>query len=168
MNHCSSSGCPVHAEADVETGHSDAVFADLISGKLCSNLGDVGSVVGHLDGTEPEDFSGRATTQHVTVSRRANGRRNGPVFWTLGGKVFITVVAYGLVAMNTKPALRELDARTLAEFDLTGENPTNESSPCGLNALQRPRPSGRRASSSVELASRPISMALVTGRAYGT
>ena len=37
------------------------------------------------------------------------------------GKIFITVDAYQPGAENTKPALRELAARTLAEFDLTGE-----------------------------------------------
>jgi hypothetical protein len=37
------------------------------------------------------------------------------------GKIFITVLAYQPGAENTKPALRELAARTLAEFDLTGQ-----------------------------------------------
>ena len=36
------------------------------------------------------------------------------------GKIFIHVLAYQPGAENTKPALRELAARTLAEFDLTG------------------------------------------------
>jgi hypothetical protein len=35
-------------------------------------------------------------------------------------KIFISVGAYQPGAENTKPALRELAARTLAEFDLTG------------------------------------------------
>jgi hypothetical protein len=38
-----------------------------------------------------------------------------------GGKIRITVGAYQPGAENTKPALRELAARTLAEFDLTGK-----------------------------------------------
>ena len=37
------------------------------------------------------------------------------------GKIYITVVAYQPGAENTKPALRELAARTLDEFGLTGE-----------------------------------------------
>ena len=37
------------------------------------------------------------------------------------GRIFIHVLAYQPGAENTKPALRELAARTLAEFDLPGE-----------------------------------------------
>ena len=37
------------------------------------------------------------------------------------GKIFIPVLAYQPGAENTKPALRELAARTLAEFGLTGQ-----------------------------------------------
>jgi polyketide synthase 5 len=39
----------------------------------------------------------------------------------IGSKVGISVVAYQPGAVNTKPALRELAAKTLAEFDLMGE-----------------------------------------------
>ena len=41
--------------------------------------------------------------------------------WRIRDKIRITVGAYQPGAENTKPALRELAARTLAEFDLTGE-----------------------------------------------
>jgi hypothetical protein len=41
--------------------------------------------------------------------------------WRIGDKIGITVEAYQPGAENTKPALRELVARTLAEFDLTGD-----------------------------------------------
>ena len=41
--------------------------------------------------------------------------------WRIGGKIYITVSAYQPGAENTKPALRELAAQTLAEFGLTGE-----------------------------------------------
>jgi hypothetical protein len=40
---------------------------------------------------------------------------------TCGSKVYLTVNAYQPGAENTKAALRELAARTLAEFDLTGK-----------------------------------------------
>ena len=41
--------------------------------------------------------------------------------WRCGGKIIhITVSAYQPGAENTKPALRELAAQALAEFDLTG------------------------------------------------
>ena len=38
----------------------------------------------------------------------------------LPGSIVISVNAYQPGAANTKPALRELAARTLAEFDLNG------------------------------------------------
>jgi hypothetical protein len=41
--------------------------------------------------------------------------------WRMRGKVGITVVAYQPGATNTKGALRELAAHTLAHFGLTGE-----------------------------------------------
>ena len=41
--------------------------------------------------------------------------------WRTDDKVGINVVAYQPGAENTKPALRELAERTLAEFDLIGE-----------------------------------------------
>ena len=41
--------------------------------------------------------------------------------WRLASRIVISVGAYQPGAENTKPALRELAARTLAEFDLTGE-----------------------------------------------
>ena len=37
------------------------------------------------------------------------------------GKIFIHVLAYQPGADNTKPALSQLAARMLAEFDLTGQ-----------------------------------------------
>jgi hypothetical protein len=41
--------------------------------------------------------------------------------WLNRDTIRISVGAYQPGAENTKPALRELAARTLAEFDLTGE-----------------------------------------------
>jgi hypothetical protein len=38
----------------------------------------------------------------------------------IGGRIFITVVAYQLDGKNSKRDLRELAAHTLSEFDLTG------------------------------------------------
>lgn len=37
------------------------------------------------------------------------------------GKIFIHVLGYQPGAENTKPALRELAAQALAEFELTGQ-----------------------------------------------
>jgi hypothetical protein len=90
----------------------------------CSNLGDMGSVVCRLDGTYCEYGMARGSRQRVTRQwlERIGGQMNvvslrAPPL----GKIFITVLAYQPGAENTKPALRELAAQTLAEFDLTGE-----------------------------------------------
>jgi hypothetical protein len=90
----------------------------------CSNLGDMGSVVCRLDGTYCEYGAARGTRQRVTRQwlERIGGQMNvvslrAPPL----GKIFITVLAYQPGAENTRTALGELAARTLAEFDLTGE-----------------------------------------------
>jgi hypothetical protein len=89
---------------------------------FCSNLGDLGSVVCRLDGTDAEYATARAIGQNET--RRSLEQAGGMMrmqCWRLRDRVFITVVAYQPGAENTKPALREVAARTLADFDLTGE-----------------------------------------------
>lgn len=91
---------------------------------VCSNLGDIGPVLTRLDGTQAEWVYARGTRQQVT--RRSLEQMGGQlqVLCMLApalGKVCIHVLAYQLGAENTKPALRELLARTLAEFDLTAE-----------------------------------------------
>jgi hypothetical protein len=101
---------------------ADAALADPDLPVFCSNLGDLTSLLCHLDGTDAEYITARATWHHLTrqwlertggVMRLQSGRING--------KIGITVVAYQPGATNTKPALRELAAHTLAEFELTGE-----------------------------------------------
>ena len=89
-----------------------------------SNLGDVGSVVSLLDGTHCDYAFARGTRQHVSRQRldRIGGQTQLLSFrLPLRGKIFIHVLAYQPGAENTKSALRELAARTLAEFDLTGQ-----------------------------------------------
>ncbi|MBY0291201.1 MAG: wax ester/triacylglycerol synthase family O-acyltransferase [Mycobacteriaceae bacterium] len=90
---------------------------------LCSNLGDLGAILDHLDGTKAEFAAARVTGQHVPRSwLEAIGGQMTVLSGRLSsGKVFITVAAYHPGAENTKSALRELVARTLAEFDLSGE-----------------------------------------------
>jgi hypothetical protein len=102
----------------------DAGFADPDLPVIVSNLGDMVSLVNRPDGTaaEAEYLSGRGMRQHLT--RRWLERIGGEMYLLslrVGGKIAITVHAYQPGAENTKPALRELAARTLAEFDLTGE-----------------------------------------------
>ncbi|WP_343599272.1 hypothetical protein [Mycobacterium sp.] len=100
----------------------DAGFADPDLPVIVSNLGDVGTLVNRIDGTPAEYLSGRGMRQHLT--RRWLEQIGGEMYLLslrVDGKIAITVRAYQPGAENTKPALRELAARTLAEFDLTGE-----------------------------------------------
>jgi hypothetical protein len=100
----------------------DAALTDPDLPVFCSNLGDVGSVVNRLDGTAAEYAWARGTRQNVTRQRleRIGGQLH-LLSLRLPDKIVITVLAYQPGAQNTKPALRELAARTLAEFDLTGK-----------------------------------------------
>jgi hypothetical protein len=102
---------------------ADAGFSDPDLPLLCSNLGDLGPLVCRLDGTDGEMVTTRATGQHVTRQwlERVGGQMTLQSWRTGGAKIYLTVNAYQPGAENTKPALRELAARTLAEFDLTGE-----------------------------------------------
>ena len=91
---------------------------------IYSNLGDAGMIVSRADGTQCEHAWARGTRQHQS---RQQLERTGGYMQVVScrtpaiGKIYITVVAYQPGAENTKPALRELAARTLAEFGLTGE-----------------------------------------------
>jgi hypothetical protein len=107
-----------------------AGFSDLDLPVFCSNLGEMGSVVCRLDGTDAEYGWARVTGQHVT--RQSLERIGGQMIlqslhagpsppYRLSGKILITVLAYQPGAENTTSALRELAARVVAEFDLTGK-----------------------------------------------
>lgn len=91
---------------------------------IYSNLGDAGLVVSRADGTQCEHAWARGTRQNQT---RPQLERTGGHMQVVScrtpaiGKIYITVVAYQPGADNTKPALRELAARTLTEFGLSGE-----------------------------------------------
>jgi hypothetical protein len=111
---------------------SEVTAADPDLPVFCANLGDIGSVVYGLARTDAEYaiVSGTVNTLHLIrgtgqhVTRQWLERTGGQLIllsWRIGGKIGITVVAYQPGAENTKPALRELTAHTLAEFDLTGE-----------------------------------------------
>jgi hypothetical protein len=100
----------------------DGASADPDRPVICSNLGDVGSLVCLLDGTPAEYMSGRGTRQHVT--RQQLERAGGQLYlltMRVGSKMSINVSAYQPGAENTKSALRDLAACTLIEFDLSGE-----------------------------------------------
>ena len=111
---------------------ADATITDPDRPVFCSNLRDLGPVVYALADTEAEYA---ALTAHLyplhlirviaqQVTRQWLERAGGQLTlqsWRIGDKIGITVEAYQPGAENTKLALRELAARTLAEFDLTGE-----------------------------------------------
>ncbi|WP_156431556.1 hypothetical protein [Mycobacterium sp. GA-1199] len=100
---------------------ADATPADPEHPVFCSNLGDVGSVVNRLDGTDAEYATARVTAQNE--SRQRLERTGGQLILQslrIPGSFIISVDAYQPGFENTKPALRELAARTLAEFGLYG------------------------------------------------
>ena len=111
---------------------ADAALIDPDCPVFCSNLRDLGSVVYAFARTDAEyaSVSGALNTLHLIrvigqgVTRQWLERAGGQLTlqsWRIGGKVGITIEAYQPGAENTKTALRELAARALAEFDLTGE-----------------------------------------------
>jgi hypothetical protein len=103
---------------------ADGMVADPDRPVLYSNLGDMGTVLCHLDGTHADYGIARGPRQRVTRGwlERTGGQMNVLSLRAPSrSKIFITVLAYQPGAENTKQALRELAARTLAEFDLTGE-----------------------------------------------
>jgi hypothetical protein len=87
----------------------------------CSNLGDLPSEIGRPDGTDAEYVMLRGVDQNV---RRADIERAGGqlvvVAGRINGKVSIGIVGYQMGGENSKHRLRQLAARTLADFDLTG------------------------------------------------
>ncbi|WSE58838.1 hypothetical protein QGN32_15670 [Mycolicibacterium sp. ND9-15] len=101
---------------------SDALSDDPDQPIFCSNLGDLGSVLCRLDGTDAEYVTARVVRQHVT--RQWLDRTGGQMIvqsWRIRDKVMTTVAAYQPGAENTRAALGELAASTLAEFGLAGE-----------------------------------------------
>ena len=90
---------------------------------VCSSLGEVGPVVIRPDGTPCDYAFLRGINQHLTRERL---RRMGgllQLFYGCGveaNKVGIHVRAYQPDSVTTKEELRDLAARTLAEFGLTG------------------------------------------------
>lgn len=88
----------------------------------CSYLGEIDPAVAYLDGTEADCFSMRMVVQNVT--RQSPELKYGELHITAGricGKLFIAVRSYRAGAPNVRRELAEVIARTLADFDLTGE-----------------------------------------------
>lgn len=97
--------------ADVAYGYTDVG---------CSNIGDIDPAVGRPDGTDADHVFMRGLRQRFT--RKSFERPCGVYLGSgrIGGRIFISVVAYQLDAKDSKRDLLELAARTLSEFDLTG------------------------------------------------
>lgn len=111
---------------------ADSALADPDLPVFCSNLRDLGVVVFVLARTEAEyaTLSAHLYPLHLIrviaqgVTRQWLERSGGQLTlqsWRIGDKVGITVEAYHPGADNTKPAVRGLVARALAEFGLTGD-----------------------------------------------
>ncbi|UGT92590.1 wax ester/triacylglycerol synthase domain-containing protein [Mycobacterium ostraviense] len=86
----------------------------------CSSLGDLAAVAACPDGTEAEYAFGGGVIQRVMREHLERHGELSLVFVRISGKMCITVVAYQAGEVCSKPQLRELAARTLAEFDLRG------------------------------------------------
>jgi hypothetical protein len=88
----------------------------------CSNMGDVHPSAACPDGTAAEYTAMRGADQNV---RRADVERAGGhlvvVAGRISGRISIDIIAYQVGAENSKQRLREVAARTLSEFGLTGE-----------------------------------------------
>ncbi|OMC42136.1 hypothetical protein A5744_16910 [Mycobacterium sp. IS-1264] len=111
---------------------ADAALNDPDLPVFCSNLRDLGLVVILLARNEAEfaALSAHLYPLHLIrviaqrVTRQWLERAGGQLTlqsWRIGDKIGITIESYQPGAENTKPALRELVTRTLAEFELTGE-----------------------------------------------
>jgi hypothetical protein len=101
----------------------DAGLTDPDAPMLCSNLDEFDPMVVRLDGTDGELILTRATGQGVTRQwLELAGGQMTLQSWRVGGgsKIYFTINAYQPGAENTKHALREVAAHTLAEFGLTG------------------------------------------------
>ena len=87
----------------------------------CSNLGELDPALARLDGTEAEYVMLRGVDRRIT--RQALEEKRGVLTLVAGrisGKMSISIIGYQLGGQNSKAHLRELAAKTLAEFDLTG------------------------------------------------
>ncbi|AMO59804.1 Fatty acyl-AMP ligase FadD28 and polyketide synthase [Mycolicibacterium phlei] len=100
---------------------SEAVFNFADLPVSFSNLGEVDPVVARLDGTDADRMILRGVDRRVTKEfLEHRGGLLTVLTARVCGKMSVTIVAYRPGARNTKAELRELAAKVLAEFDLTG------------------------------------------------
>lgn len=101
----------------------DAGVADPAAPTLCSNLDEFDPIVFRPDGTDGEIILIRVTPQRATREwLELTGGQLTLQSWRVAGgsKIYVTVNAYQPGVVDTKPALHELIAKTLADFELTG------------------------------------------------
>ncbi|KUI06198.1 hypothetical protein AU188_03200 [Mycobacterium sp. IS-3022] len=101
----------------------DAGVADPAAPTLCSNLDEFDPIVFRPDGTDGEIILIRVTPQRATREwLELTGGQLTLQSWRVAGgsKIYVTVNAYQPGVGDTKPALHELIAKTLADFELTG------------------------------------------------
>lgn len=87
-----------------------------------SYLGDLSSLISQADGTVAAYANARTTGQRESRQLlERTGGRTVILSGRISGKIFISVGAYQPGAENTTCGLRELAAKTLTDFGLTGE-----------------------------------------------
>lgn len=87
-----------------------------------SYLGDLSSLISQADGTVAAYANARTTGQRESRQLlERTGGRTVILSGRISGKIFISVGAYQPGAENTTCTLRELAAKTLTDFGLTGE-----------------------------------------------
>lgn len=103
----------VKSTADVAFGFSDLPVS-------CSNLGDLPSEIGRIDGTDAEYVILRGVDRFIPRSVLEQRRGLLTVIGArVGNKMSIAVIGYQPGATNSKPHLRELTTAALADFGLT-------------------------------------------------
>ncbi|WP_193047457.1 hypothetical protein [Mycolicibacterium baixiangningiae] len=103
----------VKSTADVAFGFSDLPVS-------CSNLGDLPSEIGRIDGTDAEYVMLRGVDRYIPRSVLEQRRGLLTVIGArVGDKMSIAVIGYQPGATNSKPRLRELTTAALADFGLT-------------------------------------------------
>ncbi len=97
--------------ADVAYGYTDVG---------CSAMGDIDPAVGRPDGTDADQIFIRGGRQRLTA--RSFNRPRGILVASgrIGGRVFITIVAYQLDGEASKSDLDKIAAQTLSDFGLNG------------------------------------------------
>ncbi|MGV0804772.1 hypothetical protein [Mycolicibacterium setense] len=96
--------------------------ADPDQAVFSSYLGDLSSLISQADGTAAAYANARTTGQRESRQLlERTGGRTVILSGRISGKIFISIGAYQPGAENTTCALRELAAKTLTDFGLTGE-----------------------------------------------